>query len=261
MSEERAGQAFDEDEDDGKPLLGLERVHTDKMAAKRLMRRAITDPRGNPTPDRPYNRARPRTIPRSLGGVLLGEAPPMPKITIERVEATGPNPLLDFFEPYVPPPARPEVKDHDYAKSEPRRVGEADIDVLLAWMIEHPDIRRRFPRCTVDSVRPFLLMATRGGRLAFMQTDNAVGLYATGVTPWEPELVAEAVFVISRVTSPFEVTALYEWGRDWANQIGAITYSYAGPDDLLTPIAHRLGHDVEAGDQIVTRYVHNLKRE
>lgn len=136
-----------------------------------------------------------------------------------------PNPMLTASEPFsFAPPARPI---ETLGEGDPRPVVEAEIDELMAWGL--PRYQEIYPRCTAESVRPMLILATRGGRTRFLRTKDAASLFIAEVTPWEPELFVYQIFVVARVnngTSSKEAYRLIRDSRRWAESIGAIGFEF-----------------------------------
>ncbi len=168
-------------------------------------------------------------------------------------------------EPYSPP-VRPERKPHWRDKLEVRRVVEADIEEMMAWVM--PRIQKIYPRCTVDSVMPMIRLALAGGKLALLRTDNAVGLFCAETTPWEPDINVYQIFLVSRVRTDDESaafrdaseanqfrtslagglqpTAILQAAERWARSIGARTFQYgqdSGED--FDAFAEKVGYDVK----------------
>jgi hypothetical protein len=210
---------------------------------------------------------RARTIP------IMGKQPVLIAGVMERPAET-PNPMHGATEPFSFPTARSLMPAPVYESTVPRRVVEAEIDDLLEWGM--PRFLHRYPRCTAESVRPLLMVATRGGRYNFLRTASACALFVAETTPWEPLLSVFDVFVVSRPArgpggrvvdegagSPawqaakLEVPNLYKAGLAWARDIGAVTYHYGQSTGVdLDPIANEIGHDVrEVGYTLILNKV------
>jgi len=172
-------------------------------------------------------------------------------------------------EPTTLPDPRAKMIDTSYESTVPRRVVEAEIDELLDWAM--PRFKHRWPRCTEQTVRPFLIMALRNGRYCFLRTGMAIALFEA-VTDWtEPERVVKTIFVETQpsrgvrgtgklsdgteITDPaaapgiyravkLELPNLYKAGFKWAIDISAAEFFYddsTGAD--VEPIAELLGSD------------------
>lgn len=192
-------------------------------------------PQDNPPPAHPLERKKAVVLPP------MGDQPEIKAAVASRPPET-PNPYANAFEPIVAP--QRVIPAKFYGEKEVRRVVEAEIDELMSWgMIR---FRVRYPRCQPENVRPMLQLATRGGRMAFLRTDNACGMFYAEITPWEPELVVHEVFVVSRKVVPREVLNLYKAGREWAREIGAVEYEFGSSTGIdITAIARRVGYNHE----------------
>src|SRR5215469_5569672 len=127
---------------------------------------------------------------KTLGPIGPERQPDLGTSVPSRPEET-PNPILEASEPFsFTLPERP----HNYRDDlEPRPVVEAEIDELMSWGM--PRYQEVYPRCIEESVRPMLIMGCRGGRMRFLRTVDACGLFIAEVTPWEPALFVYQVFV------------------------------------------------------------------
>lgn len=136
-------------------------------------------------------------------------------------------------------PRQPEV----FGLSEtPRQVTPGEVDELLTWGLPHFAVC--FPDATRDNIRPMLMLACNGGKVRFVRTKHAVGLFALEATPWNPPGTVHKVFVVARQHAPAEVLAMYEEGLRWAAACGAKWYHFeecAGYP--IAPIAERIGYD------------------
>lgn len=136
-------------------------------------------------------------------------------------------------------PRQPEV----FGLSEtPRQVTPGEVDELLTWGLPHFAVC--FPDATRDNIRPMLMLACNGGKVRFVRTKHAVGLFALEATPWNPLGTVHKVFVVARQHAPAEVLAMYEEGLRWAAACGAKWYHFeecAGYP--IAPIAERIGYD------------------
>lgn len=167
--------------------------------------------------------AHPEILPRRKRAKTIRQMGHMPEVTageIQRIEQTEPN--LRSAEPFSFPRAV-MVKEVQAL----RRVVEAELEELLDWGV--PKFQVRFPRCSRESVMPMLRMATRGGKMYFVRTDNACALFVAEVTPWEPLLFVYEVFVVSRIVAPWEERKLRQAGRDWAKDIKACEFRFKDP--------------------------------
>lgn len=180
----------------------------------------------------------------------LGEAgkqPPQVAAHQERPAET-PNPMLVASEPFAFPPE--PRRGHEYSEFDPRPVVEAEIEGLMEWGL--PKYQETWPRCTYDSVKPMLIMACRGGRMRFLQTDNVVALFIAETTPWEPELYVWTVLVASRIDAAREVHRLLRAGKRWAEEIGAVGFEFG--------TAARETMDRMRPDSQVVRYIKTLRK-
>lgn len=123
----------------------------------------------------------------------------------------------------------------------PRSVREDEIDDLIGWGM--PLFKHRFPRCTRETILPLLKIGVSSGRMRFVRTENAAGLFVADVTPWEPMATVNEVVVGSRMPS-LEIMSIYRAGKEWAQEIGACEYNYGASTGIdLEPIARRIGYD------------------
>lgn len=190
----------------------------------------------DPTPDNPRARGRPRTLKR------MGEVPALPKPELERPPVTE-NPMLAGMEPATIPIERPPAV-RDFGRSTVRRVVAAEIDELIAWGL--PRFQARFPRCTAQSIWPLLNEAVRGGRMLFVRTNSACGLFVAERTAWEPEIAVYDVFVVKRrEAADDERDAIYRAGLQWAREVGAVSFQYGSSTGAkLESVAAAIGFDV-----------------
>lgn len=206
--------------------------------------------------------SRARTIP------IMGKQPKLSAGAIERPIET-PNLTRGSAEPFSFPTARSLMAPQTYDSVIPRRVVEAELDELLQWAM--PRLLQRWPRCTPESVRPMLLIATRGGRYCFLRTSVACALFVADRTWCEPDLVVESKFIISKPSSgmggtgrtrdgaevgdlgtapahyravKLELPNLYKAGKKWAEDVGAVSYTYEqSTGSEIEPIAGEIGSD------------------
>lgn len=166
---------------------------------------------------------------RGLGGrakvlPIMGK-----QIELEAAKSNPPpvtrNPILEASEPFAfPTPTKPEPQ---IGPHEPRMVVEAEIDELMEWGL--PLYQEIYPRCTEESVRPMLILATRGGRMRFLRTKEACSLFVVERTAWEPLLFAYQVFVVARFTTGASDRGAYRLVRaskQWAEEIGAVGFEF-----------------------------------
>ena len=207
--------------------------------------------RGNPNwvKGRPGGRA--VTIP------LMGE--PQPVLVAGHIERPSetPNPMDNAREPFSFPTGRARQAP-TYESTTPRRVVEAEIDELLEWGL--PRFQIRYPRCTVDSVKPMLVMALYSNKFCFLRTSAACGLFIAEVTPWEPELTVQDVFVVGRPRHKgeednAEPPALYRARVEainickaalrWSIDVGAVAFHYGSTTGVnIDPMADEIGYDI-----------------
>jgi hypothetical protein len=221
----------DLDDDDTKPLIDLSEFTRKRPSNFDAGRRP---PGADPTPENPHNRARARPIPK------MGEQPRVPKPVLERPEMVdNPHPSL---EPVTIEPYRQPTKP-DYPRTAVRRVVPAEIDGLIEWGL--PRFKHRYPRATAQSIYPLLTLACGGGPLLFIRTESCVGLFAADRTPFEPELSVSDVFVCKkREGADDERDAIYRAGLRWAQEIGAVTYTFASTTGAkLDAVAEKIGFD------------------
>lgn len=136
-----------------------------------------------------------------------------------------------------------------------RRVTLRDLPELCDWAI--PRFRERHPRITIGGMWPMLTTAIANPDCChFVMTDNAVGLFATEIAPYEPMTVVCDVFVTGRDAGcAFEVTRIYKEGMAWAYELGAIEYRFGSDTTTdLSAIAERVGFD-----RVCTNYVKVLR--
>lgn len=156
----------------------------------------------------------------------MGEQPKIKGATPAERPAETPNLMLATGgEPFsFPLPPRP----HNYDPAlEPRLVVEAEIEELMEWGL--PRYQEVYPRCTYDSIRPWLGLACRGGRLRFVRTDNAVGLFVAETTPEEPLLFVYQWIVVRRSSTGDQSKEAYRIiraGERWGISIGAIGFQF-----------------------------------
>lgn len=226
------------------------------------------------TPPAPQSRA--KTIP------IMGKQPKLTAGELSRPEMHD-RPATYSSEPTTLPDPRAKMNETSYDSTVPRRVVEAEIDELLAWAM--PRFHHRWPRCTEQSVRPFLIMATRSGRYCFLRTSLCMALFESATDWTEPERVVRTIFVESQpsrglrgtgvtgdgtvITDPgsapgvyrgvkVELPNLYKAGFKWAVEIGAPEFFYdesTGADigavtDLLGTDGHRVTHSVNIAEAL-----------
>jgi hypothetical protein len=221
------------DEDTG-PLIDLSAYTAKRPSNFDAGRRP---PGVDPTPENPRARSRARAIPK------IGEQPRLPRPALERPEMTD-NPAQAGFEPVTIEPYRAPTRP-DYARTAVRRVVPAEIDWIIEWGL--PRFQHRFPRCTPQSIWPVLDAGCRGGPLLFIRTESCAGLFIAERTPWEPELTVHDVFVVKRrEAADDERDAIYRAGLRWAEEIGAVCYTYASSTGVrLDAVGAKIGFDVE----------------
>ena len=192
---------------------------------------------------------RARVLPKSFIDTL-GEAgvQPAPEAAQQMRPIETPNPMLAASEPFSFPP--PQRMVEEYGDLDVRPVVEAEIEGLMEWGL--PKYQEIYPRCTYDSIKPMLIMGCRGGRMRFLRTANAVGLFIAETTPWEPELYVWQVLVASRMQAPREVHRLLRAGKRWAEQIGAVGFEFGS--------AVRETTDRMRPDSQVVRYIKILRK-
>lgn len=191
-----------------------------------------------------------RSLRRTRVLPVMGEQPELQAGIADRPPET-PNPMLAASEPFsFDPPPRPNNFNDGLT---PWPVVEADIEELLEWGL--PRYQEIYPRCTYDSVKPMLIVATRGGRMRFLRTKNGASLFIAETTPWEPELYVYQVFVITRITAPKEAYRLVRESWRWAHEIGAVAFEFG----RATQEAEKLMMDRIRPEGQAVRYVKALR--
>jgi hypothetical protein len=198
---------------------------------------------------------------------LMGE--PQPVLTAGTIERPPviPNPRPMQSEPFSFP--RERMPKPSYESTVPRPVEEADLVEFFDWGIER--FLKIFPRATEGTVRPWLMQSIRAPSCRFVRTSIAFGLFYAERTPWEPELSVYDHFVVAQsgrhgeivksIAQRLEAPNIYKEGLRWANEIGAVTYSFGQATGIdLDPIAKLIGIDTQAGDRTMSGYTKVLRR-
>jgi len=184
--------------------------------------------------------AKPHVHVRTVVLPPMGQQPVLKLAQPHHVDTIVENPLLSAWEPITFQKETRAMSGFDVGV---RRVVEAEIDQLMEWGL--PRFLARYPRARAETIRPMLIMACRGGKLAFFRTDDACALFTAEVTPWEPELFVYETFMVSRISVPREVTRLYRAGMKWAIDIGACGFQYGSSTGVdIRKFAEKVGHDV-----------------
>lgn len=202
------------------------------------------------------NTGRAKTIP------IMGQQPKLVAGQLSRPEMIA-RPTEYSSEPTALPDPRTSMPKPTYESTVPRPVVEAEIDELLEWGMVR--LQHRWPRCTEQSIKPLLIMATRGGRYRFLRTSSAMALFEAVTDAFEPERIVRTIFVESKPSiggrgrpivedegsapavtraSNLEIPNLYKAGKKWAEEIQAREYLYeesTGTD--IEPISHDVGTD------------------
>lgn len=131
---------------------------------------------------------------------------------------------------------------------EPRLVVEGELDELIEWGL--PQWRKRYPRCTVEGMVPFLRMCCLGGAYRYLRTPNVQGLFTFQRLPWEPLGVVWDIGVFGKPAGTRdgntqfarEVADMWRAGRDWAKTLRAARFRYEICSDFnAETIAERVG--------------------